>query len=72
MTSESVPAQLSYIDAILVNVNVVSAEYVFEHLRCHGPEANSPGCLDGGRVLGLQLRVENSELYFWSVTSYQQ
>lgn len=54
----------SYIDDILVNENVVSADDVVEHLRRHGLEAKSPVRLDGSRVLGLQLRVEDGEQWF--------
>jgi transposase InsO family protein/ribonuclease HI len=44
-----------YIDDVLVQDDVVSAEQVVSHLRKYGLESKPPETLEGGRVLGLQL-----------------
>ena len=45
-----------YIDDIVVNESVVSAERVCHHLRHYGLEPKEPVSLDGGRLLGIALR----------------
>ena len=45
----------SYIDDIVVDEDVVSADEVVEHLRRYGLEAKPPEALEGGRVLGLAI-----------------
>lgn len=55
----------SYIDDIIVNEEIVSAEEVVKHLACYGLETKAPEGLDGGRVLGLALtRDRNDRLSF--------
>ena len=49
----------SYIDDIIVNEDVVSAEDVVSHLALYGLEAKLPESLDGGRVLELFLSQNN-------------
>ena len=49
----------SYIDYIIVNEDLVSAEDVVSHLALYGLEAKLPESLDGGRVLGLSLSKNN-------------
>ena len=45
----------SYIDDIIVNENIVTAERVVAHLQKYGLETKPPEDLEGGRVLGLCL-----------------
>ena len=54
----------SYIDDIIVDEGVVSAEDVVSHLALYGLEAKPPESLDGGRVLGLSLS-KNNEGKLW-------
>ena len=54
-----------YIDDIIVMEDIVSAEEVVTHLQQYGLVTKPPVSLDGGRVLGLQLRRNlEGELYF--------
>jgi len=58
-------ATSSYIDDILVDVSVVSAEDVISHLKSYGLEAKPAVQLEGGSALGLKLtRDENGSLVF--------
>lgn len=54
----------SYIDDILVNTAVVSAEAVKAHLKLYGLEAKDPVPLNGARVLGLHVSDRGSG-YQW-------
>lgn len=55
----------SYIDDIIVNEAVVSAEEVGAHLRAHGLIAKPPEELEGAKVLGLHVqRNTNGSLIF--------
>jgi ribonuclease HI len=54
-----------YIDDIMVNEDVASAEEVVAHLARFGLEAKTPEALAGGRVLGLRLNeCQSGELIF--------
>ena len=44
-----------FMDDIIVQESIVTAEEVAEHLQRYGLETKPPEPLDGGRVLGLQL-----------------
>ena len=46
----------SYVDDVIVENSVVSAEAVIEHLSRFGLEAKCPEQLEGARVLGLQIK----------------
>lgn len=54
----------SYIDDILVDESVVSAEEVVAHLKRFGLEAKPPVKLHGERVLGLEIREEAEQISF--------
>ena len=44
-----------YIDDIIVQESIVSAEKLRKHLQAYGLESKEPESLDGGRVLGIAL-----------------
>ena len=53
----------SYVDDILVREDVVSAQYVKQHLARYGLQAKEPErAVDGTRLLGLAVRRENGRL----------
>ena len=47
-----------YIDDIVVQESVVSAEAVRQHLTRYGLETKEPEVLDGGRLLGVALKKD--------------
>ena len=54
----------SYIDDIIVNEDIVSAEEVINHLKTYGLEAKPPESINGGRILGLRVRKIGSKLHW--------
>ena len=54
----------SYIDDIIVNTDVCSAEKVIEHLNRFGLKSKPPEILDGARVLGLKVK-QTRDGYRW-------
>lgn len=58
-------ATSSYIDDILVNEDIVSADKVIIHLNKYGLVTKPPEVLTGGAVLGLQLREVGGEILFY-------
>ncbi|XP_068224113.1 uncharacterized protein [Palaemon carinicauda] len=57
-------ATSSYIDDILVNESIASADEVIRHLNTFGLITKSPESLNGGAALGLQLQRVGGELMF--------
>lgn len=57
-------ATSSYIDDILVNESIASADEVIRHLNTFGLISKSPESLDGGAALGLRLSRVGGELIF--------
>lgn len=57
-------ATSSYIDDILVNESVASADEVIRHLNAYGLVTKSPESLNGGAALGLRLSRVGGELMF--------
>ena len=56
-------ATRSYVDDICVNTDIVSSEYVINHLNSYGLVAKAPEQPDGGSALGLNLQKDkDSEL----------
>jgi transposase InsO family protein len=55
-----------YLDDIIVNEDMVSAEQVSEHLSKYGLVAKPPQKLENSRVLGLQLKKEEGGDIGWS------
>ena len=49
-------ATSSYVDDICVNTDIVSSEYVIDHLNRYGLVAKAPEQLDGGSALGLKIQ----------------
>ena len=54
-----------YIDDVIVNEDIVSAEEVIDHLRKYGLESKLPQPLESSKVLGLQLR-ESDGCLMWN------
>ncbi|XP_043247110.1 uncharacterized protein LOC122394343 [Amphibalanus amphitrite] len=50
-----------FMDDIIVQENIVTADQVAAHLQKYGLETKPPEALDGGRVLGLQLNRDSQE-----------
>ena len=46
----------SYIDDIIVNEDIASAEEVINHLKSYGIGAKQPESINGGRILGLHVK----------------
>ncbi|XP_068237250.1 uncharacterized protein [Palaemon carinicauda] len=57
-------ATSSYIDDVLVNESIASADEVIRHLNTFGLITKSPESLNGGVALGLQLQRVGGELIF--------
>lgn len=57
-------ATSSYIDDILVNEDIVSADVVIGHLNKYGLVTKPPEAIDGAAVLGLRLTKVGSDLVF--------
>lgn len=55
----------TYIDDIIVNENVVSAEKVIRLLEQHGLDAKPPEQMDGARVLGVRISRERGALRWY-------
>lgn len=52
----------SFIDDIIVNESIISANEVSQHLQRYGLESKPSECLIGARVLGLRVFEENGEI----------
>ena len=58
-------ATSSYIDDIYVNTSSLDVKVVLGHLSVYGLTCKEPEQLDGGTILGLKLRIDNSnQLWF--------